>query len=57
MIRIKPKMTANAHSFNEAMSNHRKANELLGEENLENADDLNCIPAFNLRMYGTAISN
>jgi hypothetical protein len=30
----------------------------IGDENLENAnDDLNCIPAINLKMYGTLISN
>lgn len=29
----------------------------VGDENLENAnDDLNCIPAINLKMYGTLIS-
>lgn len=63
MIKIMPKISVNAHSFNEAMASKRPQsfmyakNELMGEENLENADDLNCVPAFNLRKYGTAISN
>ena len=63
MIKIMPKIAANAHSFNEAMPSKRPQsflyakNDLMGEENLENADDLNCVPAFNLRKYGTSISN
>jgi hypothetical protein len=70
MIKIKP-FGGNSLSFNDKTANKgstfiRIPKALLenggrintiGEENLENADDLNCIPSFNLRMYGTLISN
>jgi|TARA_B110000285_G_C15066508_1_gene585445 hypothetical protein len=68
MIKIKP-LGRSSLSFNEInkgksfiripkalLENGGRIN-TIGEENLENADDLNCIPSFNLRMYGTLISN
>lgn len=67
MIKIKPTAGGNSLSFNEKSSGNRithpfvhnknERNNTIGEENLENADDLNCIPSFNLRLYGTMISN
>ena len=66
MIKIKP-IGGNSLSFNEKTKAGRisqafvkskdERNNTIGEENLENADDLNCIPSFNLRLYGTMISN
>jgi hypothetical protein len=68
MIKIKP-IGGNSLSFNDTHEPNfiripkalieSSANRIntIGEENLENADDLNCIPPFNLRMYGTLISN